>query len=77
MTRNVEEWDPALQALAAEYSPGLVITAFGVREKLAKEGYEGIHFTEETEKRIRTQNMNVKNKIEKQMNLRLSTVKNP
>jgi hypothetical protein len=67
-----DSWDPDLQDLADEYSPGYVITAFAVRESIAEEGYPGIHFTETTEaylKQIGTPM--VKNKVEKHMNQEL------
>jgi hypothetical protein len=70
-----ENWDPELQQLAAEYSPGYVITAFAVRESLEEEGYPGIHFTETTEsylKQIGTPM--VKNKIEKHMQRELRKI---
>lgn len=44
-----ENWDSDLQALANEYSPGYVLTAFRVRNKIAKHGYKGIHYTDKTE----------------------------
>lgn len=63
-----DEWEDDLQDLAEEYTPGYVITAFGVQESIKKEGYHGVHFTESTESYLRSQKMNVKNKIEKQIN---------
>lgn len=65
---NVDNWDPELQRLAAEYSPGLVITSFAVREHIATEGYRGIKFMEGAETKMKRQTMNVKNKVEKEMN---------
>ena len=43
-----DDWHPDLQELAAEYSPGYVITAMAVRQKIDEEGVPGIHFTETT-----------------------------
>lgn len=48
-TGNTAGWDEDTKKLADEYSPGYVITAFAVRNKLDKQGYPGIHFTETTE----------------------------
>lgn len=70
-----ENWDPELQALADEYSPGYVITAFAVRESIDEEGYPGIHFTDTTEaylKQIGTPI--VKMKVEKHMRKELAKV---
>lgn len=65
---NVENWDPALQELAAQYSPGKVITSFAVQDKLEKEGYPGIGFMETTETYLeRVGPAVVKRKIEKHM----------
>lgn len=67
-----ENWDPDLKALADEYSPGYVITAFAVREKIANEGYPGIHFTDTTEAYLmQIGKPMVKNKVEKHMNRQL------
>lgn len=65
---NVNNWDPDLQSLAAEYSPGIVITAFAVQDKLEKEGYSGIGFMETTENYLqRVGPAVVKHKVEKHL----------
>jgi hypothetical protein len=67
-----DEWNPELQELADTYSPGYVITAFAVREKLDEEGYEGIHFTETTESYMKQMGKTwIKSKVEKHMNRQL------
>lgn len=66
---TVEDWDPQLQALASAYSPGMVITAFAVKQGLEDKGYPGIGFMETTEQYLETVGpMIVKSKVEKQMN---------
>lgn len=46
---NPENWDPQLTALAEEYSPGVVLTSFAVKNSLEDEGYSGIGFMQTTE----------------------------
>lgn len=65
---NVGNWDPQLQTLAAQYSPGIVITSFAVKEGLEDDGYRGIGFMETAEKYLEGYGRPlVKNKVEKQM----------
>lgn len=65
---NVENWDPALQELAAQYSPGKVITSFAVKEGLEEKGYPGIGFMETTEAYLeKVGPAVVKRKVEKHM----------
>jgi len=65
---DVNEWDPQLESLAAEYSPGIVITAFAVKGGLEKKGYPGIGFMETTEQYLQRYGpLLVKRKVEKQM----------
>lgn len=65
---DVNQWSPELEALAAEYSPGIVITAFAVAEGLEDKGYPGIGFMETTETYLKQVGpMLVKRKVEKQM----------
>jgi hypothetical protein len=65
---NVGEWDPQLQSLAAEYSPGIVITSFAVKEGLEEDGYPGIGFMETTETYLKSYGPTlVKSKVEKHM----------
>lgn len=65
---DVNNWDPTLEAMAAEYSPGIVITSFAVREGLERDGYPGIGFMETTETYLRSYGpILVKNKVEKHM----------
>jgi hypothetical protein len=65
---DVNNWNPELEALAAEYSPGIVITAFAVAEGLEDKGYPGIGFMETTETYLKQVGpMLVKRKVEKQM----------
>mgnify|MGYP000105399558 CR=1 FL=1 len=67
-----EEWNEDLQELADEYSPGYVITAFAVRNKIDEEGYLGIHFTETTESYLKQLGPPmVKMKVEKHLNEQL------
>jgi len=69
---NLEDWEDELQALAAEYSPGYVMTAFAVKHKLDEKGYPGIDFTGAAESYLRkTGPMIVHRKVEKQMNKKL------
>lgn len=69
---DLDDWDPELQALAAEYSPGYVLTAFAVRDKLDREGYPGIDFTGAAEQYLeRVGPMVVQRKVEKRINRKL------
>lgn len=69
---DVGSWNPDLQKLAGWYSPGMVITAFAVKEGLEEDGYEGIGFMETTEKYLGGQGrLHIKNKVEKHMNREL------
>jgi len=71
-----ENWDPDLQDLAEQYSPGYVITAFAVREHIDEEGFQGIHFTDTTEAYLREiAHTTVKTKVEKHMNQQLREAK--
>lgn len=71
-----ENWHEDLQDLAQEYSPGYVITAFNVRDKIAEEGYEGIHFTDTTESHLEQVGpMVTKNIVEGHMNKELKKQK--
>lgn len=64
-----EDWNPKLQALAEEYSPGYVITAFKVQSKLREKGKKGLNFTGKTESYMRQIGKpNTKLKVTKQMN---------
>ena len=66
---NPSNWDPELQAAAAEYGPAKVITAFAIKGKLEKKGYPGIHFMETTEQYLQQIGPPVfRQKIEKHMN---------
>lgn len=79
---NIEEseiepdnWHEDAQDMAEEYGPGWVITGFAVREKIDKEGFSGIHFTETTEAYLkRIGPPIVKLKIEKEMRKRLRDI---
>lgn len=65
---DTSNWDPQLEALAAEYSPGKVIASFAVKEGLEEKGYPGIGFMETTEQYLgQMGKMQVKNKVEKHM----------
>ena len=65
---NVENWDPALQELAAQYSPGKVITSFAVKDGLEEKGYPGIGFMETSEAYLeKVGPAVVKRKVEKHM----------
>ena len=69
---NLGNWTPELQKLAGWYSPGMVITAFAVKEGLEEDGYEGIDFMDTTEKYLGGQGrLHIKNKVEKHMNREL------
>jgi len=69
---NLEDWHDDLQALAAEYSPGYVMTAFAVKHKLDEKGYPGIDFTGAAESYLRQVGpMVVQRKVEKRMNRKL------
>jgi hypothetical protein len=72
---DTDEWDPQLEALAAEYSPAMVVTAFAVKEGLEEDGYEpvnGIGFMETARRYMKKYGpMLVKNKVKKQMNREL------
>lgn len=66
--RDPENWDPELQELAAQYSPGYVLTAFAVKDKLEREGYPGIGFMEAAETYMqRVGPMVLRQKAEKQI----------
>jgi hypothetical protein len=65
---NVDNWDPEIANLAKEYSPGIVITAFVVRESIEEEGYPGIDFMDTTESYLNQVGPRlVKQKVEKHM----------
>lgn len=69
---NIEEWNPELQGLAGIYSPGMVITAFAVKNGLEEDGYPGIGFMETTEAYLESVGpMVVRRKVEKHMNREL------
>jgi hypothetical protein len=69
---NTENWNPQLRALAANYSPGTVITAFAVKEGLEDSGYPGIGFMETTEAYLEGIGPAVvKQKVEKHINREL------
>lgn len=72
MTADVNNWEPELQELAAQYSPGLVMTAFGVRENIKNKGYRGIGFMDKAEGKMKRQKFNVTKKIEREMNEQLA-----
>jgi hypothetical protein len=64
-----DDWHPDLQRAAAEYSPGYVITAFRVKEKLEDSGYSGIGFMQTTEAYLEQfAPMVVHNMVERAMN---------
>jgi len=48
--RDLSDWDPELQALAEDYHPGYVLTAFAVKEHIEKEGYRGIGYMDAAER---------------------------
>lgn len=65
---NIGNWEAQLQALAVEYSKGMVITTFAVKGGLEEDGYPGIGFMETTEKYLSSIGPPmVKNKVEKHM----------
>jgi len=64
---NIGNWNVQLQALAVEYGKATVIAAFAIAESLKEDGYPGIRFMGQTESYLQSQTMNVKNKVEKQM----------
>jgi len=65
---DVGSWNPNLQSLAAEYSAGIVITTFAVKEGLEEDGYPGIGFMDTTESYLEQVGPRlVKQKVEKQM----------
>lgn len=71
-TSDPSNWDPELEALASAYSPGYVLTAFAVKEKIDKEGYPGIDFTGAAERYLKKMGpMVVHRKVEKHMNREL------
>lgn len=70
--RNPSEWDPELIALSEEYSPGMVLTAFAIKDHLEEQGYPGIDFTGAAERYMeRVGPMVIKRKIEKWMQRRV------
>jgi hypothetical protein len=68
---NIANWDPQLQALAVEYGKADVIAAFAIAQHIQDQGYAGIRFMEQTRSYLRSQTVNVKNKVEKHMNRKL------
>jgi hypothetical protein len=67
-----EDWHPELRELASEYSPGYVITAFAVKNKIDQKGVKGIHFTDTTESYLeQIGHPMVRNKVEKHLNKEL------
>jgi len=65
---DTDNWTPELERLAAEYSPGIVITSFAVKEGLEDDGYSGIGFMETTEQYLSSYGPPlVKRKVEKHM----------
>jgi len=68
---NLENWDPELRILAEEYGTANVIAAFAIAKKIKDKGYPGIRFMAQTEAYLETKRMNVKQKVEKQMNKEL------
>lgn len=64
---HIGNWNVQLQALAVEYGKANVIAAFAISESLKEDGYPGIHFMRKTEGHLKSQTMNVKKKVEKEM----------
>jgi hypothetical protein len=70
--RQPSTWDPELQQLAAEYTPGMVLTAFAVQRSLEKKGYPGIGFMDAAETYMsRYGPMVLHRKVEKHMERQL------
>lgn len=68
----VDRWHPDLQKLAAEYSPGMVVTAFAVQQHLEQNGYPGIGYMEAAERYMSQYGpMVVHRKVEKHMERQL------
>lgn len=74
-SRNVEEWDPDLQVLAAEYGTATVVAAFGVKEHIDTEGYPGIGYMEHAEQWMRRYGpVVVKRKVESAIEAELKRI---
>ena len=64
---NIGNWDPQLQALVVQYGTAKVIAAFAIARHIKDKGYSGIRFMEQTESKLKSQEVNVKNKVEKEI----------
>lgn len=69
---DIKEWDPELQALAAEHGAAIVISSFAIKYGLEEDGYPGIDFTGTIESYLEQIGHPIsKSKVEKQMNREL------